>query len=246
MLAIFRNLALVLAAAIGLSGCASKVAPEKLATIKTVTVVAATGNRFNWSTKPTVGFSQSRVIPLPEWDMDARITAIATSVLSPRYTIVAAEGIDIGFLTSVDHLHAIDYLQRHAGVRKAGADAVLLFREHWIEIKNPGEGPPRVQGIGIFRRNSLIGPVITAYAVLEGTLIDLRTSQTISYFRTRLPDDPWPHARFSHPLGPDNAAAWFDPFEVTPADKKEMIQRVVYDVLERSIPHTLRDRGLVD
>lgn len=246
MVAIFRNLTFVLAAAIGLSGCASKVAPEKLSTIKTVAVVAATGNRFNWSTKPTLGWTQSRVIPLPEWDTDARITAIAASFLSPRYTVVTAEGVDMGLLTSVVHLHAVDYLQRHAGLRRTGADAVLLFREGWFKIGSPSEGPPSVHGIGIFRQNSLIGPVITAYAVLEGTLIDLRTSQVITAFRTSLPDDRWSHARVSHPLGPDNSAVWTEPFEDTPADKKAMIQQVIHDVLDRSIRHTLKDRGLVD
>lgn len=246
MRAMFGRLALVLVTAIGLTACATKTPPEKLVGIKTVAVVAATGDRLNWSTKPTLGWTQSRVIPVHEWNLDKRIEALASTALTRRYSVVPATGIDLALLTSVEHFHAIDYLVRHAELQKSGIDAVLLFREGSIDINNPSEGPPRLRGIGILRRNSLIGPVITAYAVLEATLIDLKTSKQIAMFRTRLPDNPWVNARVSHPLGPHNEDIWFDPFESTPADKTERIQQMVSDLLEQSVPYTLEERGLLD
>lgn len=241
-----HTLILVLATAIGLSACASTIPPEKLKTIKSVAVISATGDHFNWSTKPTLGWSQTRVILLPEWEMDSHINKVVSNSLSSRFKIVTAEGIDIPFLTSISEYHATDYLRRHPGLRESGADAVVLVREGWVKINNPGEAPPRVDGIGMFRRNSLIGPVITAYAVLNLVFIDLRTSERIAIIRPRFSDAPWVSVPISHPLGPNNDDLWVDPFEETPADKKDRIRQMLYDLLDRSIPVALQDHGLVN
>lgn len=253
MLRRISKVLLTLATALTVSACANqtKIPPDKLAGIKSIAVISATGDRLNWQAEAAISLfdRERRTIAIPEWGADGRIEKAIVASLKPRYAFITLVGIDRKALAAAKGPEAVAALRNAIGTSMNAPDAVLLVREREIRWdRAPTDAPPTVNGVGLYRKGSIAGPTIVAHACLEMQLIETKNFTTIASLVNSIPNEggTWPHVILRHPLYGGVSDIWADRFEDTPPDKKAQIQATVNYLIDRSFPHTFQRYGLIE
>jgi hypothetical protein len=239
-------------------GCATIEAPAaKLPAFKTVGIVSAVGDEFTLTRAGLAGLAdEDRRFSIAAWGIDDLIAARAGALLGRRFQVqpvtyprasFAARDRDSPFaLINTARDDPIKELLRNQ-VTPQGLDAYLVITAATSPYGSRGR---TIAGIGIINRSAVFGASAQLHALYMIRVIDGHTFKVIDK-KSASPVDGAGLDRLSGPSRELDASLL--PAAQGPAQDQaqelthdEPLKAAVTDLIERSLPQTLKDLQLID
>jgi hypothetical protein len=244
-----QRLAVLLLLAL-LGACATiNASPPKLASIKSIGVISATGDEFTLTKAGLTGLgSSTQSFSIESWGIDDLIVSRASSLLSRRFEVrpVTYRRGAFAALEGDSAVAAVNLL-RDDPVKKLiptevsplGLDAYVIITKAKSTYGSTGR---TVAGFGVINRTAVFGSYPQIHALYVVKLIDGHEYNSIAK-RSASPLNNTETIRLS---GPSRSVD--DSFLPTANDpaQNEKLKAAIIDLIERSLPTTLQDMGLVD
>jgi hypothetical protein len=244
-----QRLAVLLLVAL-LGACAAVDASSpKLAAIKTIGVISAIGDEFSFTKAGLTGLGNSaQSFSIESWGIDDLIVSRANSLLSRRFEVrpvtyrraafVALEG---NSAVAAVNLLRDDPIKRliPAEVSPLGLDAYMIITKAKSTYGSTGR---TVAGFGMINRTAVFGSYPQIHALYLVKLIDGHEFNLIA----KRSASPLNNTEIIRLAGPSRLVD--DSFLPTANDvaRNEQLKAAIIDLIERSLPTTLQDMGLVD
>jgi hypothetical protein len=233
-----------------LGACAAVDASQpKLAAIKTIGVISAMGDEFTLTKAGLTGFGNSaQSVSIESWGIDDLIVSRANSLLSRRFEVhpvtyrrAAFAAVEGDSAVAAVNLLRDDPIKKliPAEVSPLGLDAYLIITK---AKSTYGSTARTVAGFGVINRTAVFGSYPQIHALYMVRLIDGHEFNLIAK-RSASPLDNTEVVRLAGPSRPVD-----DSFLPTANDavRNEQLKAAIIDLIERSLPTTLLDMGLVD
>jgi hypothetical protein len=205
--------------------------------IKSVGVVSSIGDSFDFERFATIFGMSSRLVPIPEWQLDAVFEREARSAIGPQFTVkdVAVDRPAFAHASIIDSDGKLNPQFPGLGPT-ADLDAYLLF----VKLRQSVGDPPMVKGTGLgMYQNALLAKtdIFAHYAV---ALVDAHTLKILAATSAvTSPDFPAskPSLDVEDSLWPD------DPASPTPVQAAQ-IQKAVRSILADTCRESMLRLGL--
>lgn len=233
---------------LGVSACQTTDIPaEKLATLKTLSVINATGNDWSWERHGFLNYDHQKMAGA-DWKLGDRAGTVATTLLTKQYKLIPTGTVDTEKLRGRTSEAAIAEILARMPTRP---DAVLVIR-HGVSISGNTvlNAPSNMIGFGVYRTTHLFEEYISAYGLLEFELFDGRSGQSLARFNSVLPSATQPEGMqpftwLKFPGKIDRLGPWTDRFEDQSPTARVVVRTVLTDFVDRAVPFTLRQKGLI-
>jgi hypothetical protein len=243
-----RFAALLLLGLLGACG-AVDASPPKLASVKTIGVISAIGDEFTLTRAGLPGLeSSAQGFSIESWGVDDLIVSRASSLLNRRFEIhpVTYRRGAFAALEGDSAVTAVNLLREDpikklipAEVSPQGLDAYVIITKAKSTYGSTGR---TVSGFGIINRAAVFGSYPQIHALYMVRLIDGRELSLIAK-RSAAPIN---NTEVNRLAGPSRSVdVSFLPTAADPA-QNEQLKAAIIDLIERSLPITLQDMGLVD
>lgn len=244
----WRRLGIVLVLALGVGGCQSTTIPaERLAAIKTLSVVNTANNDWHWRQDGFLNFADQKIAGT-DWKLGDRAGDIATTLLAKRYQLVPAGPVEREKLSGRGAESAVAEILARMPTRP---DAVLVIR-HGMSVSGNRvlNAPSEMVGFGVYRTTHLFEEYVCAYGLLEFELFDGRSGQSLARFNSALPsasqpEGMQPFAWLKYPDQVDRLGPWSRRFEDQGPAARAIVRATLTDFVDRAVPFTLRRKGLI-
>lgn len=236
----------------GVAHANKKIDPAVLASIHSIGVLSALGDRIEFKSIGVTIFGNSlNYLPANDWGLDAVATAEAEKLLSGRFTVGAAPfgrdavaHIGEGFTTYGAALGRVIRAQPPSKM-----DAYLILVPQNASLPYPSN--QEIVGVGVYRQASLFGggdPGATiAHIIYIAYLLDAKTGKVIGqmYGTSSATDDPGfgAYGTYPHDL---TTMAWPAKFEDATDEDKLALKEQLISLLRDSIDYTLLKMGVVE
>jgi hypothetical protein len=239
-------------------GCATIEAPAaKLQAFKTVGIVSAVGDEFTLTRAGLTGLAdEERRLSIAAWGIDDLIAARAGALLGRRFEVkpvtyprasFAARDRNSPFaLVNMTRDDPIKELVRNQ-VTPQGLDAYVVITAATSPYGSRGR---TVTGVGIINRSAVLGASAQLHALYMIRVIDGHTFKVIDR-KSASPVDGSDLDRLSGPsrdLDPSLLPAAPGPAQdqAQALTHDEPLKAAITDLIERSLPQTLKDLQLID
>lgn len=235
-----------------LNGCVTLEVPaERLNTIRTLAVVPALEDEFNYR---HIGFTvfqnEAGSRPIPDWQVNARVKQRVTSLLNNQFRIAEAGPINLALAQQTsygdDASRVARRLYASIGNKQPGIDAYLFIVPEWLQsgVKSNtsigGLGVQYVSGVSLVNSNA---PRFSAFAVYRMYVLDGKTGELIAQRLARGAGATMPSEVPRLPLTGSND--WpTNPAQLL-AQQENRLKEAAYSLLDDSLPNTLKALGLL-
>jgi hypothetical protein len=240
--------ALLLLALLGACAAVDASAP-KLAAIKTIGIISAIGGEFTITKAGLTGLaSDAQSVPIEAWGIDDLIVSRAGALLGRRFDVrpltyrrAAFAAVDEDSAVPAVNLLREDPIKKlvPAQVSPLGLDAYVLITKAKSIYGSTGR---TVTGVGIVTRTAAFGFSSQIHALYVVRLLDGHEFKVIA----KCSASPLDNAEINRLAGPSHPVD--DSFLPAANDipRNEKLKAAIIDLIERSLPTTLEDLGLVD
>ena len=240
----------ILVLSVALAACASfETSESKLRSIRTVGIVSAVGDEFNVTRAGLTGLnSDDRRYAIASWDIDGLIVRQSEAALSRRFQIepltyqrdaFANPGKRSPFapinLVREDALKAL--LRNQLSSQPRDAYIVIVKAKSSI-----GPSNRTVEGIGAVAYDAVLGSSHQLHALYEIEVVDGHSFDVIEA-RAAAPLDEVGLERLAGPSRLVDASLMPSAGDVA---RNDVLRESITDLIERSLPRTLRDLRLTD
>jgi hypothetical protein len=228
------------------------VPPLTLASIKTLGVVSAIGNRFTFQTLGYTRFgNDKKPIPSADWGIDRLAVEQAAALLGKRYELRPAE-VPPGSLSRdnvhtlarrevVNGRHPLGDVLRDALAGKA-ADLWLVVLPSASPLSNTDQ---LMEGIGMIWWGGALTERWDVYTIYSVAILDGHSFELIA----EASPEPFEREFFATIRGPHrrvDKVLWAEqPANITPAQRQRLAD-IVKELVGQSLPPTLRKLKLID
>jgi hypothetical protein len=243
-----RLSAVLLLALLGACAALDASAP-KLAAIKTIGVISAIGDELTLTKAGLTGLgSNSRSVSIESWGIDDLIASRANSLLSRRFEIhpVTYRRAAFAALEEDSAVAAVNLLRDDPIKKLIPAEASPLGLDAYVLITKAksiyGSTGRTVAGLGVVNRTAVFGSSSQIHALYVVRLVDGHDFKVIS----KAAASPLNNTEIIRLAGPSRLVD--DSFLPAANDvpRNEQLKAAFIDLIERSLPTTLEDLGLVD
>jgi hypothetical protein len=223
--------------------------PPKLGAVKTIGIISAIGDEFTLTKAGLTGLkNNAQSFSIESWGIDDLIVSRATSLLSRRFeaspviyrraTFAALEGDSA---VAAVNLLRDDPIKKviPAEVSPLGLDAYVIITKAKSKYGSTGR---TVAGFGIIDHRAVFGSYAQIHALYVVRVIDGHGYKLID----KKSASPLNNAEMFRLAGPSRLVD--DSFLPTANDPpgNEPLKAAITDLIDRSLPTTLQDLGLVD
>jgi hypothetical protein len=233
-----------------LGACAAvDASPPKLDAVKTIGVVSAIGNELTLTKAGLTGFeNRTQSFSIESWGIDDLIVSRANALLSRRFevhpviyqraTFAAVEGDST---ITVVNLLRDDPIKKliPAEVSPLGLDAYVIITKAKSKY---GSTSRTVAGFGIINHSAVFGSYAQIHALYVVRVIDGHEFNLIE----KRSASPLNNTEMFRLAGPSRLVDGSFLPTANDAAQNEPLKAGITDLIERSLPTTLQDLGLVD
>lgn len=234
---------------LAVSACQStNLPPEKLATIRSISVIGVAGNDWTWE-RQSIFNAQKQRLPGEDWRLGERAEKLTTSLLAQHYTIIPVGEFDRDAL-KVPVWQIGTKIGEQVSKFPVRPDAVLVVRKGGSIAGQPvANASASMIGYGVVSKTHLSQEYISIYAYIEFQLFDGKTFESLAEFTAVYPtsnlQDGSPFAFLKFPGKVNLLSTWTDTFQEQPPVNREIVRATLTNFIDRSIPYTLRKKSLI-
>ena len=240
----------------GLAACAvvpPSPPPERLARIKSLAIVSTIGDSWRWESQNFINHANVEMNN-PQWRMGERVRLLARATLAKRFALMPLAGLDDAEAATMTQPAARARISAILPTMAFAPDAVLLISKGlYASSASVTNASSTMIGSGVYRKIHLFEEYISAYALVSFDLIDSKSGESLARFNAVLPeplrkDDAvplWdgmrvPFTFLSYPGKGALLPQWSERFEDQGVAQRTVVRNTFLDLLDRSVPFTLR------
>lgn len=244
--------ALMIVGLLLVSACASPVAPEKLAGIKTVGVISAVGDDFSFTNSRLIAITNTHSSgAFSEWNLDGVIAARAAALLAARYKVTPVVYDKSEFMTEkgVDPIRSsiadltrpgIEDMVRDT-VKPQGLDAYIVITRADSQVVGTNE---RVDGVGVMQTHPFFSDRYLLHALYHITVIDGHQYTVIG--SADAPPVAPPCGYIIGPCRDVSPSLWADKVDALTPSQQQQLRGDTQSLIDASLPLTLKAAGLIE